>query len=248
MKKLQDVKIYLTSYFKNLSRERIAIFICIPLSLVSLSICAIMLLKIDQKDIILPSETVNITITEAPTEKFTYPPDSPYGIEFESLGNNRCAIVGIGSFAGKDLKIPEESPYGEVVIKINDGAFKNCKKLESVSIPSSVKEIGDGAFRGCESLIYINVDIKNESFTSISGVLFSKEKTRLIYYPPCKVGERYYLNPNVKEIEDYAFENAKGLKTILYPNSTSDFESIKIGKGNEALQTLPITCNYIGSK
>ena len=246
MKKLQDVKFYITSYFRNLSRERIAIFICIPLSLVALSICAIMLLSINEEKVEIPIETIDVT--EKTTEKFTYPPDSPYGIEFESLGNNQCAVSGIGNFNGKDLKIPEKSPYGESVVKITEGAFKNCKHLESISIPSSVNTIEKGAFRGCESLIYINVDMQNESFTSISGVLFSKSKTRLVFYPPRKVGERYYLNPNVKEVDDYAFEQAKNLKTILYPNSTADFEAIKLGKGNEILQALPITCNYTGSK
>ena len=246
MKKPQDVKIYISSYFRNLSRERIAIFICIPLALVALSICAIMLLSINEKQSSTPDE--NFTVSEMQTEKITYPPDSPYGISFESLGNNKCAVIGIGSFEEKDLKIPQKSPYGELVVKISSNAFKNCKNLESISIPSSVEEIGKGAFRGCESLIYIDDDMENENFTSIGGVLFSKSKTRLVFYPPCRVGDRYYLNPNVKEIDDYAFENAKNISAILYPNNTTDFEAIAIGKGNEVLQALPITCNYSGTK
>ena len=90
--------------------------------------------------------------------------------------------------------------------------------------------------------------MNNESFASTNGVLFSKNRTRLIYYPPNKADEKYYLNPNVKSIDDYAFENAKGIKVIVYPNSTTDFESISIGKCNEILRTLPITCNYTGGK
>lgn len=246
MKKLQEVKIYISSYFKNLSRERIAIFICIPLSLVALTICAVSLLSLNDKQIEIPTETV--LITAEPTEKHTYPSNSPYGLEFESIGNNQCAVVGIGSFNEKDLNIPQKSPYGEVVVEISANAFKNCKGLESISIPKSVERIENGAFRGCSSLIYINVDMQNEHFTSISGVLFSKNKSRLIFYPPCKVGERYYLNPNVKSIDDYAFEGTKYITAVLYPNSTADFEAINIGKGNEKLQELPITCNYIGSK
>ena len=77
MKKLQEVKIYISSYFKNLSRERIAIFICIPLSLVALTICAVSLLSLNDKQIEIPTETV--LITAEPTEKHTYPSNSPYG-------------------------------------------------------------------------------------------------------------------------------------------------------------------------
>ena len=244
MKMLTDVKIYIVSYFKNLSRERIAIFICIPLSLVALSICALMLLFSNQKTPKPPDEAV--FVTEAPTEKRTYPPDSPYGIKFESLGNGCCAVVGIGDFKGKELKIPHESPFGEPVIEISSNAFKNCDTIEAISIPSSVERIGDGAFRGCSSLAYIDVAIDNEVFTSLSGVLFSKSRTQLIFYPPSRADRKYYINPNVKVINDYAFEGAKNISVILYSKSTAEFESISIGKVNDILKALPITCNYAG--
>lgn len=244
MKKIFDVKNYIDLYFKKLTREQIAIFICIPLALVALSVCAIMLLKADKKSYEIPSDA--IYVTESATEKRTYPPDSPYGIEFESFDNGSCAIVGIGSFTEKNLKIPQKSPYGEVVTEIKSTAFKNCDNLESITIPSTVQKIEEGAFKGCSSLIYIDVAMDNEYFTSISGVLFSKNKTRLIYYPANRAGDKYYLNPNVKTISDYAFEDAKNISAIFYPNNTSDFESISIGKGNDILHTLPITCNYSG--
>ena len=245
MKKLSDIKIYVTSYFKNLNRERIAIFICIPLSLIALSICAVMLISLDKETF----ETQNnITyVTEPPTEKYTYPSNSPYSIEFESLHNGTCAISGIGNFNEKNLKIPQKSPSGDTVVEINSNAFENCTTLESITIPNTVKKIGTEAFRGCSSLIYIDVDINNDDFTSIGGVLFSKDKSRLIYYPPKKIGEKYYLNPNVKTIDNYAFENATNISVILYPKSTTEFEAISIGKGNDVLCTLPITCNYVSN-
>ena len=244
MKKLNDVKIHIVSYFKNLSRERIAIFICIPTALIALSICAIMLLGLENKTPTIPNDTV--FVSESLTEKRTYPPNSPYGLEFESLENGTCAVVGIGDFNEKELKIPQKNPRGELVTEIKSSAFKNCDTLEAITVPSTVEHIGEGAFKGCDSLIYIDVDMNNENFTSISGVLFSKSKTRLIFYPPKKTGEKYYLNPNVRKIDDYAFANASGITVILYPKSTADFEAISIGKGNDVLHTLPITCNYVG--
>ena len=246
MKDLTRIKIYVSSYFRNLSRERIAIFICIPISLVALLICAIMLLSLDKKAMQKPN--INNAVTDAATEKITYSPENPYSLEYESLGNGCCAIVGIGSFNGKDLKIPQTNSRGETVTEIAPKAFSDCNTLESVFIPSTVEEIGNKAFRGCRSLIYIDVDMNNKSFTSISGVLFSKNRSRLIYYPAKRVGERYYLNANVRAIDDYAFEDAEDISVILYPNSTADFEAISIGKGNDILHTLPITCNYTGSK
>ena len=246
MKKLTLVKNRITSYFRNLTRERIAIFICIPLALVALSICAVMLISVDRKDTTKDSEA--IVLTEAPTEKPTYPSDSAYSLEFESLGNGECAVSGIGGFGEANLKIPQKNSDGETVVEIKAKAFEGCAFLESVIIPSTVSTVGSGAFKSCASLVYIDVDSDNEYFTSISGVLFSKNKTRLIYYPPKKVGEKYYLNPNVKAIDDYAFEGASEIKSVNYPLSTSEFEAISIGEGNEVFLSLPITCNYTGGK
>lgn len=245
MRKMNDVKTHIISYFKNLSRERIAIFICIPLSLVALSICAVMLVRLNTLSPPITDEAV--IATEATAQEASYPPDSPYSLCFESLGNGRCAVSGIGDFDEKELIIPRKGPSGELVVEIKSGAFENCEMLESITIPDTVEEIGKGAFSGCSSLIYIDVDIDNERFTSIGGVLFSKSRARLIYYPASKSDEKYYLNPNVKAIEDNAFEDARGLAAILYPKSTADFEEISIGDGNDILLTLPITCNYTGS-
>ena len=242
MKKLTELKIYVTSYFNNLSRERIAIFICIPIAVVALCICAIMLLKTDNKN----TEITEKIATEEITEQIPlYPPDSPYSLEFESLGEGRCAILGIGNFEEKELKIPQKSPNGETIVEIRANAFKNCEFIEMISLPSTIEKIGDDAFKGCVSLIYIDVDMNNESFASVSGVLFSKNRNRLIFYPPNKADEKYYLTANVKTIDNYAFEDAKNLKVILYPKSTADFEAITIGKGNDILLSLPITCNYV---
>ena len=246
MKKVNDVKTHIISYFKNLSRERIAIFICIPLSLVALSISAIMLVRLN---ILSPHQSADeaVIATEATAQEPSYPPDSPYSLCFESLGNGRCAVSGIGDFDDKELIIPRKGPNGELVVEIKSGAFENCEMLESITIPDTVEEIGKSAFSGCCNLIYIDVDIDNEYFTSLGGVLFSKSRARLIHYPASKADEKYYLNPNVKAIDENAFEDAKSLAAILYPKSTSDFEEISIGEGNDILLTLPITCNYTGS-
>lgn len=247
LKSLKDAKRRIYFYYRSLSREKIAIFICIPLTLVALSVCAVILLVGTQNSAPqISAEEILVTAPEA--EKQTYPQDSPYALEFKSLGNGSCSVVGIGEFKGKSLKIPSKNANGETVTKISGTAFKGCDELEAITVPSSVSEISVGAFVDCESLIYIDVDIDNEYFTSIGGVLFTKNRARLICYPQSKLGEKYYLNPNVTVIDDYAFYGVSAISVIHYPKSTADFEAIRIGKGNELLHSLPITCNYTGGK
>ena len=248
MEKLKDIKQRIYLYCRSLSRERIAVFICIPLALVALSVCAVILLTMNNEKSAPVSKTETETANNTCTELQTYAPNNPYGIEFKKIGEGVCSVIGIGDFKEKDLKIPQKSPSGDVVVKINANAFNGCNKLETITIPGTVTEIDSKAFIDCSSLMYIDVDIESDSFRSIGGVLFSKSRTRLICYPQSKAGDKYYLNPNVKQIDAYAFHAPKNLSAILYPESASSFEAIQIGNGNEALKRLPVTCNYVNGK
>lgn len=108
---------------------------------------------------------------------------------------------------------------------IGYNTFGGCIKLTNITIPVSVVEIDTDVFQYCLKLTSINVDSKNPKYTSIDGVLFSKDKTKLIYYPEGKTAASYSIPDNVTEIEDEAFFNSQNLKSITIPNSIT-----KIGK------------------
>lgn len=104
------------------------------------------------------------------------------------------------------------------VEKISDDAFENCISLQTVSVPASVTEIGSRVFFNCglESII---VDSANSSYSSDEfGVLFDKNKTKLIQYP-CNAGAQEYQVPaSVKEIENAAFHNVINLRGVALPD------------------------------
>ena len=79
------------------------------------------------------------------------------------------------------------------VESIGEFAFSRCTSLKSITIPSSVSTIGSGAFSVCESLSDIHVDEGNNCFTSINGVLFSKDKKTIIQCPGGKEGDYIML-------------------------------------------------------
>ncbi|MBO5845364.1 MAG: leucine-rich repeat protein [Clostridia bacterium] len=167
---------------------------------------------------------------------------------FESNGDGSCTLVGLGSFSGSELLIPAESPKGESVIAISDGAFEGCESLVSITIPATVKKIGVGAFVGCSSLESFSVSSSNTKYCAVGGVLFSKDKTTLVCYPSQRVGKSYLLSTNVQSIAAYAFEELTYLKTILYEGSTTKFYAINVGVGNGDFDSLSVTCNYVPAK
>lgn len=55
------------------------------------------------------------------------------------------------------LNFPEETPQGQQVTGIADGAFSGDKLVQTVSIPATYTRIGDFAFAGCKNLKTVNI-------------------------------------------------------------------------------------------
>ena len=94
-------------------------------------------------------------------------------------------------------------------------ALSGCGKTR-VNIPSSVTNIGENAFRKCG---YINVDKNNTKYTSVDGVLYSKNKRVLVQYPNRKGA--FAIPSFVKTIGKNAFEWCSGLTSVTIPDSVT---------------------------
>ena len=60
-------------------------------------------------------------------------------------------------------------------------------------------------------------DPENPLFTSVDGVLFSKDLKTLVLYPNARAEEHYDLPAGTKEIGEYAFSDAVGLTSVSFP-------------------------------
>ena len=72
---------------------------------------------------------------------------------------------------------------------IFDNAFLSCMGLEKMTHPTSVKIIGENAFLGCIGLEKFTVAAKNQTFTTVDGVLYSKDRSELLQCPGGKMGD-----------------------------------------------------------
>lgn len=129
--------------------------------------------------------------------------------------------IGYGTFMCCDkldnVNLPEK------LETINSFAFSGCESLKSIAIPATVSEIGSSAFQRCISLEQFEIDEQNTHFTVIDGVLFSKDKTKLISFP-CGNKNKNYIVPNgVKIICDGAFSGSK-IENITFPTTLEVIE------------------------
>ena len=107
------------------------------------------------------------------------------------------------------------------VTSISDWAFSYCISLTSITIPDSVISIGESAFDSCSVLTEINVDENNNYYSSVGGVLFSKDKKTLNAYPAGKTSSSYVIPNGVTIIGNDAFNHCTGLKSITIPDSVT---------------------------
>ena len=174
--------------------------------------------------------------------------DSVTSIGFDAFRGSRGltsvtipdSVTSIGDSAFNGCSGLKSVTIGSGVTNIGDYAFKDCSGLTNVTIPNSVANIGSGAFRGCSGMMSIAVGAANPSYSSIGGVLLSKDGKTLIQgvngdvvipnsvtniansaFYWCTRLTRVVIGNGVISIGDCAFEHCSGLANVTIPDSVT---------------------------
>ena len=151
------------------------------------------------------------------------------------------------------------------VIAIAPEAFGFCTNLNDVIICDSVINIDDEAFGGFEGYLtigagvsyigyntdasFIEVDINNSVYSSDKfGVLFNKDKTKLIRYPNKNERTSYQIPEGIINIEPCAFERSANLNNINISNSVTSIGEAAFSEcKNLGTITIPDSVTSIGA-
>lgn len=163
----------------------------------------------------------------------------------------------------QDINLPEG------LLAIKKEAFCGCYNIKAIFIPASVVELGDMAFYNCSSIESFEIDSNNNNYIFENGIIFSKDKRRLIFAISSLIEENIQLPEGLLEINEGAFRNCQTLKSIDLPssiqilgdyafNSCMNLQNIHLPKGLKSIGSncfshcfienilIPSSIEYIG--
>lgn len=151
-----------------------------------------------------------------------------YDVNFDT---KEATVVKSGKpYSGK-VAIPEMFSFRDVQYRITAiaaGAFKDCTKLTSITVPRFVKSVGEGAFEGCEALTAVHIsdiaawcemDFKQENSEDAlvaNPLLYAKK-----LYLNGKLVQELVIPESVTKIGVTAFMNCADITSVTIPNTVT---------------------------
>ena len=180
-----------------------------------------------------------------------------------SIGEAAAVTTLENAFTGSDIKTFNELQYFTGLSMIEADGFRSCTQLTALTLPEGLSEIGDNAFTNCPKLTKLHlpaslssisdqsvfhyclaltgftVDAANASFCADTGVLYNKDKTKLICCPATKTGT-FTIPATVETIEISAFAMCTGLTNITLPKALKKIREAAF-TGCSGLTTMDFT-------
>lgn len=104
------------------------------------------------------------------------------------------------------------------ITSIQARAFERSN-VQSVVLPRNLTELAGNAFAFCCKLQRVDVDSHNQLYSSIDGVLHTRDRTQLVRFPSGYQGVNYIIEDTVSHIADGAFCGTQNIESITFTSS-----------------------------
>ena len=122
------------------------------------------------------------------------------------------AVTSIGDYAFNATGLTSLPDLSHIT-SIGEGAFRDCKDIEEVKIPASVKSVGWRAFEGCIDITKVTIE---RGLTQISNYMFQG----------CSDLKEITIPDTVTEIGYLAFSDCSSLESITIPASVKHIDRL----------------------
>ncbi|MBQ2891917.1 MAG: divalent cation tolerance protein CutA [Bacilli bacterium] len=119
---------------------------------------------------------------------------------------NRCYNLSFVAFNNNLCSIGEES-------------FRFCGQLKVVRFGKYITSIPGSAFNECNKLALFDIDVENESYCTIDGLLYDKTQKTIIRCPEAYSKDLVNINSTVETIDSYCFYKCLNVIDIILPKN-----------------------------
>ena len=160
----------------------------------------------------------------------------------EMMDGKKHITLCVGGDEDGVLRIPEDIDSFYWI------SFVTCKNVDTVYMHSGLDDIPE-----VESAKAYVVAEDNPYFCSIDGVVYSKDKTELVYYPPSKEDKEFTVPSFVEKINEYAFcgvdfNGVKYLEKVIISEGVTHIGESAFSCSNIRYVELPKSLEIIGSR
>ena len=132
----------------------------------------------------------------------------------------------------QEITIPDSVMY---IVRSGDarsgGFLQFCDSLKEITLGSGLENFFDTYdLNGSHSFECIDISKNNKYYCSIDGVAFSKDKKKLLKYPPAKKDEIYIIPDSVSKLSmPMGFTLNENLKAVIIPKSVKEISLYTFG-------------------
>ena len=109
--------------------------------------------------------------------------------------------------------------FNEDLEEIGEDAFGFCTKIKTVNLGDRVSNIGYSAFNNCNKLSYFFVSEANQSYAAVDGILYDKNKSKLIRCPEGYDSDLVNVYTTVEILSPWCFSRCINVVDIILPRS-----------------------------
>ena len=147
--------------------------------------------------------------------------------------------------------------------EIQDCAFSDCTSLQSITLPEGFKRLWLSSINGTSitelyipssekriwvdhlvkdsKLAAIHVSPDNPYLTSIDGVLYNKDVTKLLFFPPKNAITEFKIPESVIKVPNNAFENCNNIKKLYINGAIEEFSHYMITYNMTNLESIEVS-------
>ncbi|GAB6983056.1 leucine-rich repeat domain-containing protein [Prevotella dentasini] len=140
---------------------------------------------------------------------------------------NTVKTLGTGTF--QRMEGLEEIVLGNGITGLEASTFMGDTRLKSISVGTGMMSLDIILFNGLTALENVHVAEGSPYLASADGVLFSSDKTELLYYPCNKPADTYAIPDGVKKVKTSAFSGTTNLTAISIPRTVTAIEGGAFG-------------------